>query len=125
MRLGLFALLRKIRRVPSCGREADVALASPAAFGYKLFLALAEHIGNDRARLLVLDDGALGHLYNDVRTAFAEAFVRAAAFAVAREIFAYISERKQVVYVLVRNDIDVSAVSAVAAVGSARGLALV
>ena len=120
----LFALLGEIGRVAPCGGEAHVALASPAPFGYELFIAVAEHIADDRFALVVPDYGADGNLYDDVGAALAGAPVCAAAFAVARHIFIGKAEGQQIVHRPVGKQIDVAALAAVTAVGAAGGLAL-
>ena len=124
VRFGLFTLLREIRRMPSGGRKTDVSLTAAPALGDKLLFAVRKHVANYRIGVRVADNRSHWYFYYYVGAVFSEAFISAAALAVARKIFACITERKQVVHACVRKHVNAPAVSAVAAVGSAGGLAL-
>ena len=124
-----------ISRISVCGsvfapvaagsREAHVALAPSSALQKADLFAVVVHVADDFPALGVAHERAARHFDENVLSALAEALVRAAALAVPREIFARIAERKKIVHVLVRRDIDGAAVAAVAAVRSAGGFSLI
>ncbi len=123
--LRLFALLGEVGGVAAGGGEADVALTSPAALGKKAAFAVGEHVADELLALVVAHDGADGHLYYDILATLARAPVGAAALAVAGDVFVGKAEGQQVVHRPVGEQVDVTALAAVAAVGAARRLALI
>ncbi len=123
MRKGALAFLREVGRVPPRRGKPYVAFAAVAAARHKNFFAVRKHVANDFPRLSVFHQRTERHRDFHVRAALAAATVRAAAFAVARLEFRFETERKKVGHVLVSHKIDIAALTAVAAVRSARGFA--
>ena len=125
VRLGELPFLREVGRVAARRGEAHVALAPSSARENAVHFAVLIHVADDLARIHVANQGAARNFHNNVCTALPKALVGAAALAVSRKILRDIAERKQIVHVLIADEIDVSAISAVAAIRPARRLALV
>ena len=121
MFFGDFAELRKRGGLSLRVSKTRVAFAASAALKCRKSVAVLEKVGYHVSVCAVFYDRSRRNFYDKVRTAFARAVFRSARSAVFRaEMFAKFEIRKRV-YVLVRNKHDVTAVSAVTAVGSAVG----
>ncbi len=125
MRLGFFTLLRKVRRVPARSGKTHVAFAAASALGNKFFFSVFKHIRYYGIRFKVFNNRTERDFNYNVVAAASETFVRAAALAVARGIFAYIPKRQKVVHRRICLNVNISAVAAVAAVRAAGGFAFV
>ena len=117
--------LRKVGLMAARGRKAHVPLSAPSAREKLHLFSVLIDVTDDFSALRITHKRAAGNFEDDVGTLLAEALIGAAALAVARRVFGGKAVGEQIVHVLVRDEVDVAAVPAVAAVGTARGLALV
>ena len=111
--------LREARYLPSRGREVDIALSSLSAARDNNRLVVGD-IRHYPAGVRVLDDGAARNAYHRRLHRLARAALCTARLAVGGDVFLLITEIYQRGEVIVRDKDDIGALSAVAAVGSAR-----
>ncbi len=117
LRLG--AGLSDVGRLPGRRCEVAVAPAAAAALENSAGLVRGIHIRNDSVGILVADDGANGHLDDQILAPLAGAAVGGTVHAVFRLKLAVEAEIQQGVHIGVGIEVDVAAVAAVAAVRAA------
>ena len=119
----LFALLREIGCMPTRRGETNVTFPAVAAARHEHFLPVFKHVANEPTRFFVANERSKRDFDIRVLSAFSKATVRAAHFAVFRQKAGRKTEREQIVHILIPDEIYVAALTAVAAVRTARGLA--
>ena len=121
----LFALLREVGSVTTRRRKTYVTLTAVTTARNKYFLSVFEHVANQFARFFVANERTQRHFNKHVLAALTKAFLRTAHTAVFRKETRSKTEGEQVVHILVTHEIHVAALTAVTAVGTARGFAFV
>jgi hypothetical protein len=112
--------LRKARRLTGRGGEMLVAPAAPAAFRSHIIFS-GGHIVHDGAALGVPEQRSPGNSDTDTLAVLARAALALSRRAVFGDIFSFVTEIDQRGHVVVGNENNIAAASAVAAVRSAGG----
>ena len=125
MRFCLLPLLRKVGSMTGRRRKTDVSLSPSSSLQKADFLPVLICVEENLSAFEVLYERTEGDGDDDILSALSAAKIASAALAVARIIFGTETKFDQIVFIFVADKIHAAAASAVAAVRSAGGLALV